>query len=206
MGSMSPVHLAAESGHPHPSQPPNLTREQAQTRSALLKVSAYRVDLDLTDGHGRPGEKTFATTATIKFSAEAGSETVVDFVGDGIRTATLNGKPLDVGGWTNGGGLPLTGLLADNELVVDAVGDYTNTGGGLHRFGDPVDGAVYLYSQFETADAKRLFACFDQPDLKARFTFTVTAPADWQVVSNGATASVDTAEPTSAGTADTTDG
>ena len=63
-----------------------------------------------------------------------------------------------------------------------AVGLYTNTGEGLHRFVDPVDGAVYLYSQFETADAKRLYACFDQPDLKARFTFTVTAPADWQVI------------------------
>jgi aminopeptidase N len=199
---MSPVHLAAESGHPHPSQPPNLTRQQAETRSALLNVSAYRVDLDLTDGHGRPGEKTFATTSAISFSAEAGSETVVDFVGDGIRTATLNGKPLDIGGWTDGGGLPLTGLLAKNELVVDAVGLYMNTGEGLHRFVDPVDGAVYLYSQFETADAKRLFACFDQPDLKARFTFTVTAPADWQVVSNGATVSVDTTEPS----APTTDG
>ena len=72
---------------------------------------------------------------------------------------------------------------------MDAVGLYMNTGEGLHRFIDPVDGAVYLYTQFETADAKRLFACFDQPDLKATFTFTVTAPADWQVVSNGATAS-----------------
>ena len=69
-----------------------------------------------------------------------------------------------------------------------------NTGEGLHRFVDPVDNAVYLYSQFETADAKRLYACFDQPDLKATFTFTVTAPADWQVVSNGATVRVDSAE------------
>ena len=75
--------------------------------------------------------------------------------------------------------------------MVDAVGIYTNTGEGLHRFVDPVDGAVYLYSQFETADAKRLFACFDQPDLKATFSFTVTAPAHWQVISNGATVSVD---------------
>ena len=75
--------------------------------------------------------------------------------------------------------------------MVDAVGLYTNTGEGLHRFVDPVDDAVYLYSQFETADAKRLFACFDQPDLKARFTMTVTAPADWQVVSNGATTSTE---------------
>src|SRR4029078_9943210 len=85
------------------------------------------------------------------------------------------------------GGLPLATLAASSDLTVSAVGIYTNTGEGLHRFVDPVDGAVYLYSQFETADAKRLFACLHQPDLKARFTVTVAAPADWQVVSGGAT-------------------
>jgi aminopeptidase N len=72
--------------------------------------------------------------------------------------------------------------------VVDADCHYSNTGEGLHRFVDPVDGEVYLYSQFETADAKRMFACFDQPDLKATFDVSVTAPQHWQVVSNGATA------------------
>ncbi|MET0862927.1 MAG: aminopeptidase N, partial [Nakamurella sp.] len=120
-----------------------------------------------------------------------GSSTFIDFVGDGIATATLNGEALEVGGWTTATGLALPELAAENTLVVDAIGLYTNTGEGLHRFVDPVDGAVYLYSQFETADAKRLFACFDQPDLKATFTFTVTAPADWQVVSNGGTSSTE---------------
>ncbi len=116
---------------------------------------------------------------------------MIDFVGDGIGAAALNGAELDVSGYDEDEGIALPDLAADNELVVDAVGLYTNTGEGLHRFVDPVDGAVYLYSQFETADAKRLFACFDQPDLKARFTVTVTAPADWQVVSNGATTSTE---------------
>ncbi len=111
---------------------------------------------------------------------------MIDFVGDGIAAATLNGRSLDVGGWTTAGGLALHDLAESNTLTVEGVGLYTNTGEGLHRFVDPVDGAVYLYSQFETADAKRLYACFDQPDLKARFSVTVTAPADWQVVSNGA--------------------
>ena len=55
---------------------------------------------------------------------------------------------------------------------------YTNTGEGLHRFVDPVDGEVYLYSQFEVPDSRRVFAVFEQPDLKATFQFTVTAPAD----------------------------
>src|SRR5205823_5971481 len=55
---------------------------------------------------------------------------------------------------------------------------------GLHRFKDPVDDETYLYSQFETFDAHRMFACFDQPDLKATFSFTVDAPEHWHVVSN----------------------
>ena len=167
---------------------PNLTREQAAERAAHLTVQDYRVDLDLTDGAGGPGEKTFRTRSEIRFAAAPGSASWVDFVGDGISGATLNGQSLDVGSWTSTGGLALPGLQADNVLVVDAVGVYMNTGEGLHRFVDPVDGAVYLYSQFETADAKRMYACFDQPDLKATFTFAVTAPAGWHVVTNGAPA------------------
>ena len=81
----------------------------------------------------------------------------------------------------------LPGLAADNVVVVDATGRYTNTGEGLHRFVDPVDDEVYLYSQFEVPDSRRMYPVFEQPDLKARFTFTVTAPAHWQVVSNSPT-------------------
>src|SRR6478609_7438105 len=170
-------------------QAPNLTRDQARERSATINTSSYDIAIDLTDGNGGPSEKTYRTRATIRFTATAGSGSFVDFVGDGLASAELNGRGLDVGSWTSADGLPLADLAAGNELVIDAVGLYTNTGEGLHRFVDPVDGAVYLYSQFETADAKRLYPCFDQPDLKARFSFSVTAPADWQVVSNGATTS-----------------
>ena len=173
-------------------QAPNLTRDQARERSATITTSSYDIAIDLTDGSGGPSEKTYRTRATITFTATPGARSFIDFVGDGLACAELNGRQLDVGGWTSTDGLVLDELAAENELVIDAVGLYTNTGEGLHRFVDPVDGAVYLYSQFETADAKRLYPCFDQPDLKARFTFTVTAPADWHVVSNGAlTASVD---------------
>jgi aminopeptidase N len=171
-------------------QAPNLTREQAQHRSRTLGVDSYRITLDLTDGAGGPGEKTFRTRSVIRFTATPGADSFVDFVGDGVASATLNDRPLDVGTWTATGGLPLTDLAQDNLLVVDAVGLYTNTGEGLHRFVDPVDGEVYLYSQFETADAKRLYVCFDQPDLKATFDVEVTAPAHWQVIANGATESV----------------
>jgi aminopeptidase N len=167
--------------------PPNLTRTDAERRSALLEVADYVVELDLTDGAGKPGDATFATTATVRFTCrEPGADSWIDFIGAEVASATLNGVALDVSGYREDDGIALPALAADNELRVEATGRYMNTGEGLHRFVDPVDGAVYLYSQFETADAKRLFACFDQPDLKARYQLTVTAPADWTVVSNAA--------------------
>ena len=174
--------LAVRSGA---GMPPNLTRDQAHARAADVQVDSYDVDIDLTDEYGGPSEKTFGTRSTVRFAATPGTSTWIDFVGDGIRSATLNGEPVDISGWTSTTGLQLPPLAAENELTVDAVGLYTNTGEGLHRFVDPEDASVYLYSQFETADAKRLFSCFDQPDLKATFAFTVTAPDDWEVVTNG---------------------
>jgi aminopeptidase N len=167
--------------------PPNLTRVEAERRAALLDVAEYTCELDLTDGSGDPGETTFATRTSVRFTCrEPGADSWIDFVGAGVTSATLNGTALDVSGYREDDGIALSGLAADNELTVVATGCYMNTGEGLHRFVDPVDGAVYLYTQFETADAKRMFACFDQPDLKARYTLTVTAPTGWKVVSNAA--------------------
>ncbi|MUL74662.1 aminopeptidase N [Mycolicibacterium sp. CBMA 226] len=165
---------------------PNLTRDQAAERAALVTVDNYRIDLDLTDGAGAPGERTFRSVTTVTFSALPGANTVIDIAADTIRSATLNGLPIDVSAYDESTGVPLAGLAEQNVVVVDADCRYSNTGEGLHRFVDPVDGEVYLYSQFETADAKRMFACFDQPDLKATFDVAVTAPAHWQVISNGA--------------------
>jgi len=172
---------------------PNLTRDQAVERAALVTVDRYRVDLDLTDGAGAPGEKTFRSVATVEFDALPGADTYIDLAADTVQRATLNGIELDVSGYDESTGIALTGLRQRNTLVVDALCSYSNTGEGLHRFVDPVDDEVYLYSQFETADAKRMFACFDQPDLKATFDITVTAPAHWEVVSNGAPANADVA-------------
>ena len=170
---------------------PNLTRDQAVERAALVTVDNYRIDLDLTDGDGKPGERTFRSVTTVTFDALAGADTVIDIAAGTVRSATLNGRELDVSGYDESTGIALSGLAEHNVVVVDADCRYSNTGEGLHRFVDPVDGEVYLYSQFETADAKRMFACFDQPDLKATFDVKVTAPQHWQVVSNGATVSVD---------------
>jgi aminopeptidase N len=164
--------------------PPNLTRTDAAARAALLDVADYTVEIDLTGGPeggaaGKPGDATFGTTTTVRFRcAEPGADSWVDLIAAEVASATLNGAPLDVAGYREDDGIALPELAAENELRVEATGRYMNTGEGLHRFVDPVDGSVYLYTQFETADAKRLFACFDQPDLKARYQLTVTAPAD----------------------------
>ncbi len=165
---------------------PNLTHADARARSELLEVTAYQVELDLTDGAGHPGERTFRSHTTVRFRARhEGASTFVDLIAERIHAATLNGTPLATTGYASETGLPLPALAQDNTLTIEADCSYSNTGEGLHRFVDPVDGAVYLYSQFETADAKRMYACFDQPDLKAPFSLTVTAPADWEVISNG---------------------
>ena len=169
---------------------PNLTREQAVERAALVTVDNYRIALDLTDGEGKPGEHTFRSVTTVEFEALAGADTYIDIAADSIRSATLNGRDIDVSGYDESTGIPITGLAERNVLVVDADCRYSNTGEGLHRFVDPVDSEVYLYSQFETADAKRMFACFDQPDLKATFDIMVAAPLNWRVISNGASGHV----------------
>lgn len=169
---------------------PNLTREQAVERASLITVASYQIDLDLTDSHGGPGERTFRSVTTVVFDALAGADTVIDIAADTVRAATLNGRDLDVSGYDESTGIALRGLADRNVVVVDADCRYSNTGEGLHRFVDPVDDETYLYSQFETADAKRMFACFDQPDLKATFDMRVTAPKHWKVISNGASVSV----------------
>ncbi|MCD2095433.1 aminopeptidase N [Rhodococcus rhodochrous] len=175
--------------------PPNLTREQAAERAAILSVDNYSIELDLTDGAGAPGTTTFRSVTTVRFDATEGASTFVDLIAKTVHSATLNGEPVDVSGYSEETGIALTGLAAHNELVVDADCLYTNTGEGLHRFVDPTDDAVYLYSQFETADAKRMFACFDQPDLKATFDLKVTAPQDWAVISNADTVQTAAAQP-----------
>ncbi|MGB3770385.1 MAG: aminopeptidase N [Rhodococcus sp. (in: high G+C Gram-positive bacteria)] len=167
---------------------PNLTKDQAEERSSLVTVTHYAITLDLTDSSGAPGEKTFSSTTTVTFDATPGASSFVDIVAASVRGATLNGEDLDVSSYDESTGIALSDLAEHNELTVVADCAYSHTGEGLHRFVDPSDSSVYLYSQFETADAKRMFACFDQPDLKATFDLTVTAPNGWAVISNAAAA------------------
>ncbi|WP_432522081.1 aminopeptidase N [Kineococcus sp. SYSU DK006] len=157
----------------------NLTREEARTRAALVRVDHYDVDLDLTTG-----PETFRSTTAVRFTATAGASTFIDLISAAVHEVVLNGRALDPAAVSDGVRVQLDDLAADNELLVVADCRYMNTGEGLHRFVDPVDDEVYLYSQFEVADSRRVYAVFEQPDLKAEFTFTVTAPEHWRVISN----------------------
>ena len=160
----------------------NLTREEARTRAQLLHVDAYEIELDLstaTDGG------TFRSTTVVRFSATTpGASSFIDLVAPSVREVVLNGTALDPAHVFEDSRIALPSLAAENELRVVADCAYSNTGEGLHRFVDPVDKETYLYTQFEVPDARRVFASFEQPDLKGTFQFTVTAPTGWKVISN----------------------
>jgi len=159
----------------------NLTRIEAQERRGVLDTQSYEVELDLTTG-----PEVFRSTSTVRFTATEGASTFIDLIARRVHSVTLNGRSIPASAFTDSR-IALDELALENELVVVADCEYTNTGEGLHRFVDPVDGEVYLYTQFEVPDSRRVFAVFEQPDLKATFQFTVTAPASWKVISNSPT-------------------
>jgi aminopeptidase N len=160
----------------------NLTRIEAEQRSENVETHSYEVSLDLTS----TGE-TFRSITKVKFAATDGSSTFIDAITAKVHSVTLNGLALDVEAVSDGIRIQLPNLAAENELLVDADAFFMNTGEGLHRFVDPVDNEVYLYTQFEVPDSRRMFAVFEQPDLKATFAFNITAPNHWKVVSNQTT-------------------
>lgn len=164
----------------------NLTREEAQQRAKLLTVDSYEIDLDLS---GAQEGGTYRSVTTVRFDvAEGGGESFIDLVAPAVHEVTLNGDALDAAEVFADSRIALPELLEGrNVLRVVADCAYTNTGEGLHRFVDPVDQQAYLYTQFEVPDARRVFASFEQPDLKATFQFTVKAPNGWTVISNSPT-------------------
>ena len=150
----------------------NLTRDEATERAGTVELVSYDVHLDLTREDG------FDSTSRIRFRSTPGATTFAELDGElveatGVRTGEKQGNRI-----------PLLDLGEDNELVVRGRCSYSRTGEGLHRFVDPADGLVYLWAQGFLDDAQSMFACFDQPDLKATFTLTVDAPAEWTVVGN----------------------
>ncbi|MEQ7004871.1 aminopeptidase N [Actinopolymorpha sp. B17G11] len=160
--------------------PTSLTLAEAQRRARLVNVHAYSVDLDFTRG-----EEVFGSSTVIRFGCtEPGAATFAELRPVTLHKAVLNGRGLDPGSLRDGR-LPLTDLAGNNELRVEADMRYTRTGEGMHRFTDPADGEVYVYTQCAPDEAPGVFGCFDQPDLKASFDIAVTAPTHWTVLSNG---------------------
>ena len=158
----------------------NITRAEAAERAGLVRVDSYDVVLDLTGS-----DRTFGSTTTVTFDCTApGASTWIDLVSDAVHSVVLNGTALDVAAVVDGSRIALPDLAERNVAVIVADALYMNTGEGLHRFVDPVDKETYLYTQFESADSRRMYAVFEQPDLKAAFGLTVTAPSHWKVVSN----------------------
>ncbi|MFF9269277.1 aminopeptidase N [Streptomyces rochei] len=173
----------------------NLSRDEARERAALLSVDGYEVSLDVRSAIGEArgeGPRTFRSVTTIRFRCnEPGASSFADLIAPSVTAVSLNGRDLDPSEVFDGSRIVLEDLAADNELVVDAQCAYSRTGEGLHRFVDPEDGEVYLYTQYEPADSRRVFANFEQPNLKAPFRFEVRAPEEWTVWSNGAGERVD---------------
>jgi aminopeptidase N len=162
----------------------NLTRDEARERARLLNVESYRIELDLTGG-----DLTFGSVTTVSFGcASPGASTFIDLSAPAVHEITLNGAPVAPENF-DGDRIRLDGLAGSNELRVAAECAYSRTGEGLHRFTDPADDGVYMYSDLETFDAHRIYACFDQPDLKASFQLEVTAKQGWEVISNMAPSS-----------------
>ncbi|MFD5425128.1 aminopeptidase N [Streptomyces sp. NPDC127084] len=159
-----------------------LTRDEAQTRAELIDVHRYSIELDLT-----AGDQNFDSRTAIRFTARADGDSFIELKPATLRSVTLDGLPLDPEA-LDGNRFPLKGLTAgEHELCLDAAMTYSRTGEGMHRFTDPTDGETYTYTQLFMDDAQRVFAAFDQPDLKAVFELAVTAPKGWKVLANGIT-------------------
>lgn len=160
----------------------NLTRDETAARAAGIRLHTIDVELDLR-GARDADAATFGTATTLAFEADVDA-TWIDFIGASVDAVIVNGEERAVD-W-DGARVHIDDLAAHNTVEIRGTGRYSTSGEGLHRFVDPLDGEVYLYTQYEPADCRRVYPCFEQPDLKARWRFAVAAPAGWQVLSNGA--------------------
>jgi len=166
----------------------NLTREATAARAAAVRVDAVRVHLDITSAPDRSATG-FGTVVELDVDA-TGPQTWVDFIGEGVSAVSVDGAPRDVD-W-DGARIAVAGLpIGRSTIRIEATGAYSRSGEGLHRFVDPADDETYLYTQYEPADARRVYPCFEQPDMKARWTFEITGPSVWELLSGAPAASVE---------------
>ncbi|MDR8018633.1 aminopeptidase N [Nesterenkonia aerolata] len=177
----------------------NLRRDEAASRSAELSVTDYEVEVDLSDAAAE-GALSYPVTTRIFFhSRQPGGSTFLDYLGESVEHLQLNGRSLDIASHVGAARILLPDLEAENTVEIHSTSRFSRSGEGMHRFVDPSDGQVYLYTQYEPADSRRVFPVFEQPDLKARFRFCLIGPAQWQLRSNGAEISREPVEGTAAG-------
>ena len=155
-----------------------LTRREAQERAEVVRPTEYEVHLDFTQG-----DTEFESYTRVRFDATPGASTFVDLAPVAVHSMTLNGSALPANAFSDRR-IALQNLAAKNELVVTSRMRYSHDGQGLHRAIDPADGEAYIYGHLFMDVAPRVFACFDQPDLKAPYRFSVTAPREWSVLTN----------------------
>lgn len=161
----------------------NLSQKEASERSQLLSIDTYDVHVDLAHA-GDSSISTYPTATTVRFAAKTGASTFIDYIHHSIDSVKLNGQKLNLNTVVEGSRILLENLEESNTLTIHGRSYFSRSGEGMHRFFDPSDGKVYLYTQYEPADARRVFPNFEQPDLKARFNFRITAPSHWVVSSN----------------------
>ncbi|MTD91613.1 aminopeptidase N [Corynebacterium hiratae] len=159
----------------------NLTHAEASARSAALRLSTYELYLDVTSA--ATDADSYEVTSRITFTTTE-PETFVDYLGKAVHSVRVNGE--EVENTFDGGRVYLRNLPVGEELTVEITGSsyYSRTGQGLHRMHDQADDTTYLYSHLEPSDARRIFPCFDQPDLKASYEVHLTGPEGWQLLSN----------------------
>ncbi len=160
----------------------NITRAEAQKRAEVVSNTAYTVALTI-DGKG----ETYSCVASITFDSKSGAETWLDLISPKVDSIWLNGNELAVSEVFDGSRIKLSNLKDKNTVKVKANCSYMNTGEGLHRHIDPVDNQVYIFTQFEVADSRRVFPVFEQPDIKSTLNLSVTAPTKWTLISNSPT-------------------
>lgn len=166
-----------------------LSRLEAEERAALIRVRRYDVVIDISAAAVADLD-TFTSRTTVEFdSAQVAGSSFIDLAATRLIGATLNGA--DVRHDWKGGRLQLDGLMSHNVLEVEAEFAYGGEWQGMQRMVDSIDGELYVRTTTFIAEAPKIFACFDQPDMKGRYTFHVRAPKPWTVISN---APVDTVE------------
>ena len=189
MGAMS------DTPHTPPSSAPatpaalddaTLTREDARARAAAVRLTAQTVHVDLA-GVRDEDARTFAVTTELSVDVlTEGADLRVDFLNDAVTAVSVDGRHLDPARVAGRARIVLPSLSAGaHEVRIAGRAFYSRSGEGLHRYVDPADGEVYLYTQYEPADARRVFPTLEQPDLKTSFSFSLTGPADWVLASNG---------------------